>query len=173
MLHFLLGLFIVGIIIMMMVTFPAFRNFVIFIVLAAGIGLWWIIENQNKQSREYEQKKAAEQYFATTAIKATDLRLEDVVLNKATYGLSDYILSGTLTNNSTYPLGSMDFEVTMNDCIQTKCVIVGQKTVSAAVQVPASQRRAFSSYAVRFDNLPPLNGAARSWNYKLISTRTN
>jgi hypothetical protein len=173
MLHFLLGLIVVGIIIMMSVAYPAFRNFVLFIVVAGGLGLWWIIENQNKQNREYEQKQAAQQYFAATAIKAMDLRLDDVVLNKASYGLSDYILSGTVTNNSAFTLASLDFEVTMSDCIQAKCITVGQKNVSAAVPVPASQRRAFSSYAVRFDNLPPLNGAARSWNYKLISTRAN
>jgi hypothetical protein len=173
MLHFLFGLIVVGVVIMMMVASPAFRTFVIFLVVAGGIGIWVLIENSNKQSREYEQKRTAEQIFTATAIKITDVALDDVKLAKATYGLSDYILSGTLTNNSAYNLGSLNFEVTMTDCMQAKCVTVGQKTVSADTQVPSSQRRAFSSYAIRFDNLPPLNGAARSWNYKLISTRAN
>ena len=140
MLHFLFGLIIVGVVIMMMVASPAFRNFIIFLVVAGGIGIWVLIENSNKRSREYEHKRASEQMFAAAAIKITDVALEDVKLTTATYGLSDYILSGTLTNNSAFNLSSLNFEVTMTDCVQAKCVTVGQKSVSANVPVPPSQR---------------------------------
>jgi hypothetical protein len=173
MLHFLFGLLIVGGIIAMMVAYPAFRNFVFFLLIAGGIGIWVLIENSNKQSQEYEKKRAAEQLFAATAIKTGDVQLEDVKLTKTNYGTSEFVLSGTITNNSQYTLGSLSFEVTMTDCNQGKCITVGQQTASASVQVPSAQRRAFSSYTIRFDNLPTANGAARSWNYKLLSTRLN
>jgi flagellar biosynthesis component FlhA len=180
MLHFLFGLIIVGVIIMMMVAYPAFRNFVLLLLIAGGIGIWALIENSNKQSQEYEKKRMAEQLqqaaqeqFATTAIKTGDVQLDDVRLTKATNSTLDFVLSGTVTNNSQYALGSMSFEVTMTDCNQGKCVTVGQQVAYLRVQVPSAQRRAFSSSAVRFDNLPPSTGAERNWTYKLVSTRAN
>jgi hypothetical protein len=97
--------------------------------------------------------------------------LDDVKLKKGSYDFSEYTLEGTITNNSGYSLGTMWFEVTLTDCQNENCRVVGQKTVSTSVTVPAGQVRAFSSFALRFNNLPPVNGS-RTWAYKVISLRT-
>jgi hypothetical protein len=171
MFHLIIGLFLVGLIIMWMIASPAFRNFVFIVVLIIGCGIWWLIDSSNKTSEKDRAQRATQEYIASTAIKLADLNLENVNLKKASYGLSDFILDGTVTNNSAFTLGAMYVEVTFTDCQNGSCRVVGQKTSSAAVTVPAGQVRSFSTYAIRFDNLPPVNGA-RTWSYKITSLRT-
>jgi hypothetical protein len=171
MFHFIVGLFLVGVIILMMVSSPAFRNFVLVVAVLLGGGLWLLIDNSNKSAEKSRIERDTQERFALAAIKIADLKLDDVKLKKTSYGLSDYTLEGTVTNNSAYPLGAMWFEVTLTDCQNENCRVVGQTTVSASVTVPAGQVRAFSSYAVRFNNLPPVNGA-RTWTFKVTSLRT-
>jgi hypothetical protein len=171
MFHFIIGLFLVGLVIMWMVASPAFRNFVFVLLAVVGGGLWWLIESSNRNAEKARVERASQEYAAATAIKLADLSLENVNLKKASYGLADFILDGTVTNSSAFPLGTIYFEVTMTDCQNGNCRIVGQATTSASVTVPAGQLRAFSSYALRFSNLPPVNGT-RSWTYKITSLRT-
>jgi hypothetical protein len=171
MFHFIVGLFLVGLIVMWMIVSPAFRSFIFVVVLVIGGGIWWLIESSNKSAEKARVERASQEYVATTAIKLGDLKLENVNLKKASYGLSDFVLDGTVANNSAFPLGSISFEVTITDCQNGNCRIVGQANASASVTVPAGHVRAFSSYALRFENLPPSNGV-RSWTYKITSLRT-
>jgi hypothetical protein len=171
MFHFIVGLFLVGLVVMGMVAYPAFRNFVFVVLLLIGGGTWWLIDSSNKSAEKSRNERAAQEYMAATAIKLADLNLENVNLKKASYGLSDFILDGTVTNNSAFPLGTMYLEVTFTDCQNGSCRVVGQTSASANVKVPAGQVRAFSSYALHFDNLPPVNGA-RTWSYRVTSLRT-
>jgi hypothetical protein len=171
MFHFIIGLFLVGLVIMWMIASPGFRNFVFIVVLLIGGGIWWLIDSSNKASEKDRAERATQEYIATTAIKLADLKLENVTLKKASYGLSDFTLDGTVANNSGFPLGTIYFEVTFTDCQNGNCRVVGQKTASATVTVPAGQVRAFSTDALRFDNLPPVNGA-RTWTYRITSLRT-
>lgn len=171
MFHFIVGLFLVGLIIMGMVAYPAFRNFVFLVLLVIGGGIWWLIDSSNKETEKRRIELASQERLATTAIKLTDLRLENVNLKKTSYGLSDFILDGTVTNDSAFSLGTMYFEVTFTDCQVGTCRVVGQATASASVKVPAGQVRAFSSYAMRFENLPAVSGV-RSWTYKVTGLRT-
>jgi type II secretory pathway pseudopilin PulG len=172
MFHFLIGLFIVGLVIMAMISSPAFRNVVILIVILIVGGVWWAIDSSNKTSEKNKLQQAAAEQLAISAIKLSDIKIDDVKLKKASYGLTDYVLDGLVTNMSVYQLGTIYFEITMTDCQNNDCRIVGQQSTSASVNVPAGQLRAFSSYAVKFLNLPPLNGANRSWEYKISRLRT-
>ncbi len=171
MFHFLIGLFIVGLIIMAMVSSPAFRNFVILLVILIGGGLWWAIDSSNKTSEKNRIQQAAAEQFAISAIKLSDLKVDGVKLIKQNYGLFDYVLDGLVTNMSIYQLSTIYFEVTMTDCQNNNCRIVGQQNTSASVYVPAGQMRAFSSYAIKFLNLPPSNGASRTWQYKITQLK--
>ena len=92
-------------------------------------------------------------------------------VSTANYGLSDFDLDGTVTNNSTFPLGVIYFEVTITECQNGTCRVVGQSNTSASVTVPAGQVRAFSLSSLRFENLPAIIGA-RSWTYKITGLRT-
>jgi hypothetical protein len=156
---------------MMMVASPAFRNAVLFLFLAGAVGIALLVNGTKTESTTREQAVQAQANYAATAIKETDLRLENVQLKAAGYGLSDYILSGNITNDSSAALGSVTFDVTITDCQNTDCRIVGQARQSAYATVPSKQMRAFSSYAIRFDNLPPVGQAKRSWAYKIASIR--
>jgi hypothetical protein len=170
MFHFIVGLFLVGLVIMWMVASPAFRNFVFVVLLIIGGGIWWLINSSSKEAEKSRAERATQEYIATTAIKLADLKLESVTLKKASYGLSDFVLEGTVTNNSGFALGTIYFEVMFTDCQNGNCRVVGQTTTSSNVTVPAGQVRAFSSYALQFKNLPPVNGA-RTWTYKITSLR--
>jgi hypothetical protein len=150
--HFLFGLLIVGIVIMMMAASPAFRNFVIVVLILIGGGIWLLVENANKDSEQRKKTQQAQEYYAATAIKEADLTLSDVKLSPASYGMGDFILSGTVANDSSSALTTIFFQVTLTDCRDANCRVVGQKDASASVSVPPKQLRSFSSYAIRFDN---------------------
>ena len=178
MLHFLFGIVIVGAIIMMMVASPVFRGFVIVCVVAAGLAIWAMIETSNKRSEEYQAQRGVEarqqaerEQRAISLIKQADLTLEDVKLTKASYGQWDFMLAGVVTNNSAFRLTTLGFEVTISDCRDNKCAVVGQNTVSADADVPAGQRRLFSSRPVSFQNLPPVGAGSRNWKYVITLIR--
>ena len=59
-----------------------------------------------------------------------------------------WVLSGTVTNNSKFDLGSMKFLVTIRDCPinKTDCIIIGEDSATVYVGVPAGQARLFKSY---------------------------
>jgi hypothetical protein len=85
MFHFIVGLFLVGLIIMWMIASPAFRNFVLVVVLVIGGGIWWLIDSSNKT-------RQAREYVATTSIKPPDLKLENVNLKKANWPITDFLI---------------------------------------------------------------------------------
>ena len=99
MFHFIVGLFLVGLVIMAMVAYPAFRNFVFVALLIIGGGIWWLIDSSNKSDEKSRAERFAQEFIAATAIKLADLKLENVNLKKASYGPSDFILDGTVTNS--------------------------------------------------------------------------
>jgi hypothetical protein len=119
--------------------------------------------------------------LAATEIKAQDLELSDIALRRPSYAVADggsldeWLLTGTITNNSKYPLGSLIFEVTVHDCPLQKtgsssanCRTVGQQSVEVSAAVPARQTRAFSSYALRFAGMPALDRRyQRQFNWTL------
>jgi hypothetical protein len=171
MFHFLIGLLIVGLIIFGMIASPGFRNFVIVVVILIGGAIWWAIDSSNKDAERDKIKRAAAEQFAISAIKLSDLKVDDVKLNPTKYSSDEYILVGLITNLSGYQLGTISFEITMTDCQNKDCRIVGQQNANATVNVPAGQMRAFNSYAVKFFNLPPSNGANRTWQYKITQLK--
>jgi hypothetical protein len=100
-------------------------------------------------------------------IKPSDLLFEDVTFSKAPYGKDEFSITGSVTNNSSARLFSVHFDVTFSDCIKNKCIIVGQNSVTVYTDVPAGQKRAFSSRAMSFKNLPEVGAAARNWKYDI------
>ena len=171
MLHFLIGLLIVGIIISLMAASPAFRNFVIVVLLLIGGGICLLIENTNRDAEQRRKAQQAQAYYAATAIKEADLTLSDVKLGPASYGMGDFVLTGTVANESNSALATIYFQMTLTDCRDIACHVVGDKETSASVSVPPKQLRSFSSYAIRFDNLPPVATAKRSWTYRITGLR--
>src|SRR5260370_9728902 len=152
-----------------MIVSPGFRKTVGVIVVIAAALIGWLINNSNEEARRYEAGRAATERFAATAIRTDDLFLMDVSLRKPSYAAvanwDEWIIEGTVTNNSRYSLGSLAFEVIVTDCpasgksatsdaSRNDCRTVGQQRQSASVQVPPGQTRAFSSYAIKFPGMP-------------------
>lgn len=175
MLHFLIGLVLVGFLIMLMAASPAFRNFVFIVLAAIGIGIWALLSAEENRSKEREAQRATEarqrataQQAALAAFNSGQIKIDAPTLKPASYGLGDFIFEGTATNDAPFAMTGFNVEVTMTDCRASTCRIVGQKSGRVSVGVPAGQARAFSSNAIRLENLPPVGDARRSWNYKII-----
>jgi len=121
-----------------MAASTAFRNFVIVVLLIIGSGIWLLVESANKVTEQRKKAQQAQEHYAATAIKETELVLSDVKLVPASYGMGDLVLSGNAVNDSNSPLATIFFQVTLTDCREAVCRIVGQKDTSAASPVQAS-----------------------------------
>ena len=100
------------------------------------------------------------------AIKPTDLDLTDVDLIKQTYG--EWILKGTIANNSDFDLTSLAFLVTIQDCPERQsCKTIGQERAGTVDRyiVPSHQVRLFTSNPIKFLNMPP--AVRPRWEYKI------
>jgi hypothetical protein len=167
MLHFLLVILVLGLIVVLAVTSPAFRAFIFVLVAIFGLILTAAVTLGKKSGEESEKERAvasrqAAEYAlaASTAIKASDLLFEEVTLSKAAYGQDEFAISGSVTNNSNVRLSSVHFDITLSDCLKSKCIIVGKNSVTVYADVPAGQKRAFRSRAMAFENLPERGTAA-------------
>ena len=162
MLFFLLGLAL-GVVIATVVEALLSR---ILIVVLAAVGIW-LLNNDVGMNSLFPGDNTA----ATTANKEKGLTLENLQLSRAGYGLGGYALSGNVANNSDSWLATIYFQITLTDCRDSDCRIVGQENASASVAVPPKQMRAFNSLAIRFVDLPTQGSAKRSWSYSITGLR--
>jgi hypothetical protein len=169
MLHFLLIILVLGFIVVLAVSSRAFRAFIFVLIAIFGLILTGIVTSGRKSSEESEKERAvaskhAAEYAlaASTAIKASDLLFEKVTLSKAPFGKDEFTIGGSVTNNSNVRLSSVHFDITLSDCLKSKCIIVGQNSVTVYADIPAGQKRAFTSRAMAFENLPEVGAAARN-----------
>jgi len=172
--HFLIGTLIVLAIIYFMIVSPGFRAAALILLAICGVGIFLIIENSEKQTKQRQQQQAEEERRATNSIRSDDLLLSGISLVKDQYG-GGWTLQGTITNNSKFDLGRISFRVTIQDCPNQVCKIIGQETtstISAFDQkslVPAGQVRLFKTYRMKFENMPP--ATASRWDYTISTIR--
>jgi hypothetical protein len=164
-LAFALGLIIVVLILAGVIAYPAFRIAIIVVV----FGALWAISSLHETAQKNRIERAVAEEAAATAIKLGDLKMEDVKLRGDD---PSYVLDGLVTNMSGFKPATIYFEITINNCDDNNCRVVGQEKTSVNVYVPAGQARAFHSDRMLFDNLPPLNGAKRPWDYKIIKAKS-
>jgi hypothetical protein len=150
-----------------MIVSPTFRYLAIGLVVLGGLFIWGTIEKSNKDAEARNRELAAQDYVARTSIKKDDIDLANVKLVKDVY----WSLSGTVLNRSTFTLGSVTFNVQMQDCpTETTCVVIGENRATAySLNVPPKQMRTFSA-AVEFPNMPKATKPV--WSYSLVDTRT-
>jgi hypothetical protein len=168
-----------------LIVSPGFRKVVG--VIAAGaialLALLWIV-NRSIESHDRDQMQAAES-LPPTEIKAQELTLANVKMERPSWAVPDggsldeWLLTGTVTNNSKHSLGSLIFEITVLDCpipgsagirdSNSNCLSVGQRKQDTSASVPPGQTRAFSSNAISFPNMPALDQRyQRKFNWKLV-----
>lgn len=181
MINILLGIILVGVVIVFMAGSAAFRNFVFVILGVVGLGILAIILTAQNNQAQYEKKQAAEnqakallQQQLQAALSTGLIKVDDVQLAPEGYGRRDeFVLKGTVTNGSKSGINDLYFEVIVTDCAVSGCIVVGQQTTEAAIQVPSGQKRSFSSWAISFPGLPAAGSSQRSWKYRLTSASSN
>lgn len=99
-------------------------------------------------------------------IPVSDLTFDELRLNIGTNGK----LTGTVHNLSKqYTLSSAELQITVRDCLQDKCDVVGQDTTTLyGLSVPPGQIRAVDQY-VYFSALPAAHGEYK-WDYAIKGT---
>jgi hypothetical protein len=187
-----LAIMVIAVIYFLIVS-PGVRKAAAFIFVGIFVGLAvltaWSIYHSEETGRQEQQQWEEAQRFAATAIKPSDLALEDVAFVKPSYCLgmesssiciSDWTLKGVVTNNSNYALAWMTFEIEAVDCPvqrtvaatnvpRRNCRTVGQVQREAPASVPPGQTREFSSYAIKFEGIPPTDQQfQRTFSWTLI-----
>jgi hypothetical protein len=139
------------------------RRLFVIVLVAAGL---WALNNDVGLTRPIPEDNT----FSSMEVKKEEVKLEDVQLSRSGYG--GYALSGNVVNDSYSWLTTIYFRITLNDCQDSNCRIVGQEDASASVNVPPQQMRAFGSVAISFNDLPTLGPVKRrSWSYTITSLR--
>jgi hypothetical protein len=144
------------------------------IVVLSLIALWPAIDKEiARRAKDYEEAKS----LTHTAIKLDELSVRDVTLVGMVFYPGRFLLHGTVTNNSKYPLKSIRLEITITDCpsptlsdasgAANACKIIGQRSIGTDIDVPPNQTRAFETKPLVFDNIPDpercLDDAAGTW----------
>jgi hypothetical protein len=115
-----IGLVVVVLIIVGVIASPAFR---IAAIVVAGL-LIWALNSAREEAKQNALQRVAADKFAVSAIKPSDLKIEDVKLSGDE---PSYVLDGVVTNMSTFMLAGIYFEISMTDCKNTECRVVGQR----------------------------------------------
>jgi hypothetical protein len=172
-----------------MIIFPGFRYFIIALVVLGGLGIYGWNEMEKKDDERRRQANAAEERAARSVITLRDLALDTVQFKKEQG--SSWTLTGNVTNNSKYHLGSLGFMVWIADCpdddwavgkdpgdpsvqvdhIQKGCITIGEATARAYVSVPPGQMRAFSLPAISFKGMPTTTRGNPRWRYEITEIR--
>jgi hypothetical protein len=105
---------------------------------------------RTKNESKSAQASPTREDKSVTAIKPGDLDLTDVSLTKQSNG--EWVLKGTIVNDSEFDLASINFLVTDQDCPEQQgCKTIGQeRTVTNTSIVPSHQVRLFNTYPIRF-----------------------
>jgi hypothetical protein len=160
---------------------PGFRKVVG--VLVFGIACAIALFVMNKSDGPTRQAKAPVVDGEPIVINTSDLALSAITVVRPSYDangvLDEWILQGVVTNNSKHALLGMKFEVVVLDCPRSantnttntasKCRTIGQQRSDASINVPAGQTRAFSTFAIKFDGMPPADQRyERKFNWKTV-----
>ena len=130
------------------------------IAVVSFLALWPAIKKEiATRATEYEEAKR----LAHTAIKLDELSVRDVTLIGIVFYPGHFLLRGTVTNNSKYPVKSIRFEITITDCQNTTfsntsdaakaCRTIGQRSIVTDIDVPPDQTRVFETKPLVLDNM--------------------
>jgi hypothetical protein len=147
----LTALIAVAVFVWLLIAFPRFR--IIALLVIAGLALSVFLMVRSEQISK--QKSHA-------LISVSQLNLKDVTL-RPSYTLWE--VTGTVTNNSSYTLRDFRMKVTIRDCPDESCVVIGEEEVFLWVEVPPAQMRSFKG-EVFLDHMP--RPKKMSWSYQIV-----
>lgn len=158
MLGFLLGLLIVVALILLAIAYRPVRWILGALAALVVLGILWLV-NQDQSARR--EREAAKHRVGPQAVQ-----FESLTLGNSGYG--GYKLLGRARNLSPqYTISSVEMEITIKDCVQQTCDVIGQTTTDVGLDVPPGQVRGVDNY-VSFMGVPPFRGALQ-WEYHVKS----
>jgi hypothetical protein len=187
---FVIAFFVVAFTLCAMVVFPVFRYVVIGLITLIALGLYgWV--QQNKEQTTTASRQSPLGAFSDDQLnalyenqrigtEATEISPEDITFERValTKEYDWWVLSGEILNKSKEKaLNSISFMVRMKDCsypaaksgVKLTCVVIGEETTNVDVKIPPGQKRSFSSYAIKFPNLPL--ALLPEWEYRMLSAQ--
>lgn len=155
------AILIIGVIIAAFVL-PRFGKFLAWCI-GGLIGLAIIIAIFFGISSHYERIKEEK---ARRSISQSEIELVDLRLSTSSYSCT---LTGRIRNRSAYNLRSITLLITVRDCIEDKCDIIGQsqETINFYGSIPTQQARDFEEYVSSL-SVNSLKGKL-VWDYKVLS----
>jgi len=143
---------------------PGFRALAL-----AGLGLLLILGIVFFAYLRYEQTQAdTERAEARRRVAPQEIDLVDLTLKPMYAGSSSFTLAGRVRNRSRqYTLTRIELRLTMKDCVDAVCEVVGETIESISLSVPRGQARDMDDY-VSFTALGAPRGR-HTWEYALVS----
>lgn len=152
----LIGIIAAFLILVLLFRFPLQT---IALVAILGFGVWFWIDSTNRAQRErFERSRSL---VETEEVELTDLGLQR--------SYSMWSLTGNAKNNSSNTVTALELLVVLRNCpTPDDCVVVGEDTATAFVNIPPGQMRSVGT-TFSFPNLPTLNDW--TWFYTLLAVQ--
>ena len=186
----LIVIFLIVLFISALIASPLFRVAALIVAVVAGVGIWALYNYMQSNSRQYEQREAAQeaQKKAQAAaiergieerskmIKPSDLQVRDAKLSGVeSNSFRQNTFTAALHNSSTVDLSSLGVFIRLYDCDGPpdrkfkNCEVVGEDLSTVEAQVPAGQTRQING-KFAFPNTPkPRNMLV--WRYEIRDIR--
>jgi hypothetical protein len=148
----LVALLVLALLVWLLITSARFRIAAATVVAVLVIIVFYFVEQSNKREAR-----------SHSLIAPSQLEFKDVVLD-GYHPLAK--VKGTLKNNSTYTLTATKLKVTVYDCQESPCIVIGEDNdVFISTTVPPSQLRAFDGFVSLHDL--PIAKRPR-WKYQIV-----
>ena len=165
MLEFIVTAVSIGVLVILLIRFPAVRLFAVVAVFLASAVVWWIID------RDQARRALAHQLIAPEQIELSGLRV-------AAQDSTHRSLSGSVRNASSYTLTEVIIRVSAMDCPidgeqAGDCRTLGEGLARAHSpwRIPPRQARDID-VDFRLGELPPPHGELR-WIFTVVETRAS
>jgi len=151
-------------------------RFVLFVLVGLAICVVTIVYLHNKWE---ERVRRAEREIAKNRVPVSEVEIDERKLLRksdaapySTLGASR-ALTGRVRNKSThYELSAIQVELTLKDCVEKDCEIVGQSTETITLEIPPGQSRDFRETFF----FKPTLGNPRGrfvWSHRVVQTCSN
>lgn len=131
---------------------------------AAGVYLYSKWQMEQREALHREEREAAKKRVALTEVEIVNRRIQRPA--------SLYRFTGRVRNKSTqYELSAIQVELTVRDCVEDDCEIVGQGTRKISLSIPPGQSRDFR--ATPFFRLLGNPLGRFVWSHRVVQTCSN
>ncbi len=125
----------------------------------------WISEGNNTPNAETDQSRQQVQ----PALTPDDISVDGLAFTRNRPDTS-YRATGAVVNKSGFNLDYFKLSVTLEDCPQNQCRMLGEDTALILARIPAGQNQSFETYFT-FPNRYGVEPTAPKWSYRVTEVR--